>query len=289
MEWVDLLINGICLGGLYGVLGVGLALVTGVMRIINVAHGEFIVLAAFMGLGLSTALPGVDPLILMIPVAIVFFFVGWGVQAVLLNRVTGTPDVLVPILLTFGFSIVLRNLMAAIFGADVHSITSGALARLRVEAFGLSVGVLPLVTLAIAVFFFVALQLVISYTRFGRVVRATADNPEVARLMGVNPRRIYNIVMGFALALAAIAGMLLAMRGTFTPFSGISNLLVAFEVIVLGGFGSFWGALIGGLALGIAELVGLKLAPNSGLIAVHLVFFAVVLLKPNGLFGVAVP
>jgi branched-chain amino acid transport system permease protein len=120
-------------------------------------------------------------------------------------------------------------------------------------------------------------------------VRATADNPEVARLMGVTPSRIYNTVMGLALALAAVAGMLLAMRGTFTPFSGIQNLLVAFEVIVLGGFGSFWGALIGGLVLGIAELTGLKLEPNSGLIAVHLVFFAVVLLRPNGLFGVAFP
>lgn len=289
MQWVDLLINGVCLGGLYGMLGVGLALVTGVMRIINVSHGEFIVLAAFLGLGLSNALPGVDPLILIIPVAIVFFFVGYGLQAILLNRVTGNVDVLVPILLTFGFSIVLRNLMAAIFGADVHSITSGALARMRVEAWGLSIGVLPLVTLGLAVVFFVALQLVISYTRFGRVVRATADNPEVARLMGVTPSRIYNTVMGLALALAAVAGMLLAMRGTFTPFSGIQNLLVAFEVIVLGGFGSFWGALIGGLVLGIAELTGLKLEPNSGLIAVHLVFFAVVLLRPNGLFGVAFP
>lgn len=289
MVWVDLLVNGICLGGLYGMLGVGLALVTGVMRIINIAHGEFIVMAALLGVGLSDLFPALNPLILILPVALVFFLVGWGLQAVLLNRVANAPDVLVPILLTFGLSIVLRNLMAAIFGVDVRSLTAGGLARMRVEGFGLSIGVLPLVTLGLAVLFFIALQLLISYSRFGRVVRATADNPDMARLMGVKPSRVYNVVMGLALAFAAIAGMLLAMRGTFTPFSGIQSLLVAFEVVVLGGFGSFWGALIGGLVLGIAQLAGLKFDPNSGLIYVHLVFFLVVLVRPNGLFGAATP
>ena len=289
MVWVDLLVNGICLGGLYGMLGVGLALVTGVMRIINIAHGEFIVMAALLGVGLSDLFPALNPLILILPVALVFFLVGWGLQAVLLNRVANAPDVLVPILLTFGLSIVLRNLMAAIFGVDVRSLTAGGLARMRVDGFGLSIGVLPLVTLGLAVLFFIALQLLISYSRFGRVVRATADNPDMARLMGVKPSRVYNVVMGLALAFAAIAGMLLAMRGTFTPFSGIQSLLVAFEVVVLGGFGSFWGALIGGLVLGIAQLAGLKFDPNSGLIYVHLVFFLVVLVRPNGLFGAATP
>ena len=289
MVWVDLLVNGICLGGLYGMLGVGLALVTGVMRIINIAHGEFIVMAALLGVGVSDLFPALNPLILILPVALVFFLVGWGLQAVLLNRVANAPDVLVPILLTFGLSIVLRNLMAAIFGVDVRSLTAGGLARMRVEGFGLSIGVLPLVTLGLAVLFFIALQLLISYSRFGRVVRATADNPDMARLMGVKPSRVYNVVMGLALAFAAIAGMLLAMRGTFTPFSGIQSLLVAFEVVVLGGFGSFWGALIGGLVLGIAQLAGLKFDPNSGLIYVHLVFFLVVLVRPNGLFGAATP
>ncbi|HEX4112664.1 MAG TPA: branched-chain amino acid ABC transporter permease, partial [Stellaceae bacterium] len=246
MVWLDLLINGICLGGLYGVLGVGLALAIGVMRFVNISHGEFIVMAAFLGVFGSTLLPGVNPLWLILPVAIVFFFVGYGVQAVLFNRVITARDFLAPILFTFGFSIVLQNVMFEAFGTNVRSLTAGGLARLSIQIGSLSIGVLPLITLGLAILFFIALQLVISRTRFGRAVRATADNRDVARLMGVQPARIFNLTMGVALALASVAGLLLAMRSTFTPFSGQANLLVAFEVIVIGGFGSFWGALLGG-------------------------------------------
>lgn len=289
MVWVDLFINGICLGGLYGVLGVGLALVIGVMRFVNISHGEFIVMASFLGVYASAALPGVNPLWLLIPVAIVFFFVGYGVQAVLFNRVVTAADFLAPILLTFGLSIVLQNAMFEVFGTDVRALTAGGLARLSVQLGSVSIGVLPLITLALAILFFVALQLVISRTRFGRAVRATADNRDVARLMGVKPTRIFNITMGFALALAAVAGLLLAMRSTFTPFSGFGNLLVAFEVIVIGGFGSFWGALLGGFLLGLAQLIGLHFDPDAGIFYVHVAFFAVVLFRPQGLMGIKLP
>jgi branched-chain amino acid transport system permease protein len=286
MVWLDLLINGICLGGLYGVLGVGLALAIGVMRFVNISHGEFIVMAAFLGVFGSTLLPGVNPLWLILPVAIVFFFVGYGVQAVLFNRVITARDFLAPILFTFGFSIVLQNVMFEAFGTNVRSLTAGGLARLSIQIGSLSIGVLPLITLGLAILFFIALQLVISRTRFGRAVRATADNRDVARLMGVQPARIFNLTMGVALALASVAGLLLAMRSTFTPFSGQANLLVAFEVIVIGGFGSFWGALLGGFLLGIAQLVGLYFDPDAGIFYVHVAFFAVVLFRPQGLMGV---
>lgn len=289
MVWLDLLINGICLGGLYGVLGVGLALVTGVMRFVNISHGEFIVMAAFLAVYCSGLLPGVNPLWLIVPVAVVFFFVGYGVQAVLFNKVVTAPDFLAPILLTFGFSIVLQNVMFEGFGTDVRSLSAGGLARESVEIGSISIGVLPLITLGLAILFFVVLQLVIARTGFGRAIRATADNRDVARLMGIRPTRIFNITMGLALALAAVAGMLLAMRTTFTPFSGLSNLLVAFEVIVIGGFGSFWGALLGGILLGLAQLVGLYFDPDAGIFYVHLAFFAVVLFRPQGLMGVKLP
>jgi branched-chain amino acid transport system permease protein len=289
MVWVDLLINGLCLGGLYGVLGVGLALVTGVMRFVNISHGEFIVMAAFLGVYGSGLLPGVNPLWLIVPVAVVFFFVGYGVQAVLFNKVVTAPDFLAPILLTFGFSIVLQNVMFEAFGTNVRSLTAGGLARQSIQIGSLSIGVLPLITLGLAILFFVVLQLVIARTRFGRAIRATADNRDVARLMGVKPTRVFNITMGLSLALAAVAGMLLAMRATFTPFSGLSNLLVAFEVIVIGGFGSFWGALLGGFLLGLAQLIGLHFDPDAGIFYVHLVFFAVVLVRPQGLMGIKLP
>ncbi len=289
MVWLDLFINGICLGGLYGVLGVGLALVVGVMRFVNISHGVFIVMAAFVGVFASAQLVGVNPLWLLIPVAALFFLVGYGVQAVLFNRVVTSSDFFGPILLTFGFSIVLQNVMFELFGTDVRSLTAGGLSRLSISLGSVSIGVLPLITLALAILFFVALQLAISRTAFGRAIRATADNRDVARLMGVKPTRVFNITMGFALAMAAVAGMLLAMRSTFTPFSGLANLLVAFEVIVIGGFGSFWGALLGGFLLGLAQLIGLHFDPDAGIFYVHVAFFAVVLFRPQGLMGIKLP
>jgi len=150
----------------------------------------------------------------------------------------------------------------------------------------LNVGVLPLLILALSIALFTALQLLLTRTRFGRIVRATADHRDVVRLMGVNPGRVYNLVMGLSLALASVAGMLLAIRASFSPYSGVERLLVAFEVVVLGGLGSFWGAMFGGIALGVAELVGLRLDPNAGPLYAHLLFLVGVLLRPNGLFRV---
>ena len=187
----------------------------------------------------------------------------------MVNRVVRSPDPLAPLLLTFGVSVILRNLMVEIFGADVRSLQVRGLSRASVEVYGISIGLLPLLTLALAVVLFLLLQWVVSRTRLGRIIRATADNSEMVRLMGVKPARIYNLVMGLSLALGAVGGVLLAMRSSFTPFSGAERLIIAFEVIVLGGVGSFWGALLGGIALGMAQLAGLKLDPNAGLLYAH--------------------
>jgi branched-chain amino acid transport system permease protein len=173
--------------------------------------------------------------------------------------------------------------MVEVFGADVRSLQVGELSRASIPLFGINIGVLPIITLSLAVALFMALQWVIRGTRLGRIVRATADSRDVVRLMGVNPTRVYNLVMGFALALGAVGGVLLAVRSSFTPFSGADRLLIAFEVVVLGGMGSFWGALLGGIALGIAQLVGLKLDPNAGLLYAHLLFFLGLMLRPTGL------
>jgi branched-chain amino acid transport system permease protein len=170
-------------------------------------------------------------------------------------------------------------------GVSPRTIHQGDFGRLSVEFFGIHIGVLPLVTLALAIVLFVVLQLVLRRTEIGRTVRATADNSEVVRLMGVRPASIYNIVMGVSFALAGVAGLMLALRTTFTPFSGVERLLISFEVVVMGGLGSFWGAMLGGIALGVAQLVGLRLNPNSGFLYANLVFLAFVMLRPNGLFG----
>lgn len=283
MIWAETLINGALLGGLYALLGLGLALVFGVMRVVNIAHGEFMVLSAFCAVLLANLFPSVPPLLMLIPVIAVSFSIGWIYQAVIVNRVIKSPDPLAPLVLTFGVSVVLRNVMVEVFGADVRSLQIGELSRAHLDIAGLNIGVMPLLTLVLAALLFVALQLILRHTEFGRIVRATADRRDIVRLSGIKPDRIYNYVMGLSLALGAIGGVLLAVRSSFTPFSGAERLLIAFEVVVLGGLGSFWGALLGGIALGMAQLIGLKIDPNAGLLYAHLLFFCMLLIRPSGL------
>jgi branched-chain amino acid transport system permease protein len=248
-------------------------------------HGEFIALSAFIALAISALFPSAHPLFLILPVVVISFALGYALQAVFVNRSMRLPDPMAPLLLTFGLSVIVRNLMIEGFGVNPRSIHQGDFGQLSIDVFGVQIGVLPLVTLALAVVLFIALQLVLRRTEIGRIVRATADNSEVVRLMGVRPSSVYNIVMGLSFALAGVAGLMLALRTTFTPFSGVERLLISFEVVVMGGLGSFWGAMLGGIALGVAQLVGLRLNPNSGFLYANLVFFAFVMLRPNGLFG----
>ena len=283
MAWIETLINGALLGGLYSLLGIGLALVFGVMRVVNIAHGEFMVLSAFFAVFLVGMFPSAHPLLLLIPVVVASFVVGWLYQKLIVNRVARQPDPLAPLLLTFGISIILRNLMVELFGADVRSVQLGELSRASLEVFGLSIGIMPLLTLLLAVVLFLSLQWILKRTTFGRIVRATADRRDIVRLFGVKPDRVYNYVMGLSLALGAIGGVLLAVRSSFTPFSGAERLLIAFEVVVLGGIGSFWGALVGGIALGMAQLAGLKFDPNAGLLYAHLLFFFMLMIRPAGI------
>ena len=193
MDWIATLINGALLGGLYGLLGIGLALVFGVMRLINIAHGEFMVMGAFAVVIIAGMMPSVHPLLVLIPVIVLMFALGYGFQALMVNRVVRSPDPLAPLLLTFGVSVILRNLMVEIFGADVRSLQVRGLSRASVEVYGISIGLLPLLTLALAVVLFLLLQWVVSRTRLGRIIRATADNSEMVRLMGVKPARILQL------------------------------------------------------------------------------------------------
>jgi branched-chain amino acid transport system permease protein len=289
MDWVSAAVNGLLLGGLYGLFGLGLALVFGVMRVVNLAHGELIVAGAFLGVFLVGLLPGVPPWALALPVALAGAGFGWTLQTLLVNPALKVGinggQLLVPLMLTFGLGVVLRNAGVEVFGADSRAIDGGAFTRAGVDLFGLQVGLYPLVVLALAVVLFVALQLLLSRSEFGRVVRATADAPEVARLMGVKPERVFAQVMALGTSFAMLAGFLLAQRTSFTPFSGAERMLIAFEVVIIGGLGSFWGALGGGMLLGLAQVLGQKWDSNAGSLYVHLVFLLVLLLMPRGLAG----
>jgi branched-chain amino acid transport system permease protein len=285
MDWISTLVNGALLGGLYGLFGLGLALVFGVMRVVNLAHGEFIVLGAYAGVFLVAAMPQVPPWMLVAPVAAVGYLAGWGLQNVLVARAMRTGDPLTPLMLTFGLSVVLRNGMTTLFGADSRASDGGTLTSAGIDVAGLRLGLYPLLVLAFAVVMFAALQWTLRRTEIGRVVRATADAPEVVRLMGVVPGRVFGRVMGLSIAFAMTAGLLLAQRTLFTPFSGAERMLVAFEVVIIGGLGSFWGALFGGMALGIAQLAGQKFDSNAGPLYAHLLFVLTLVLLPRGLAG----
>jgi len=285
MIYLETLINGVLLGGLYGILGLGLALVFGVMRVINVAHGEFMVGAAVLAAMFTSAFPWLDPLLALLPIAVIAFIIGYFFQILLLNKVVRSGDMLAPMLVTFGVSIVIRNLMLALFGSNPMSVKAGPIAQASFQIGELHIGVLPLITLLISVLLFAALQYGVNKTTFGKTVRATADNPDIVRLMGVNPTRVYAIVMGLAFVMAAVAGMLLAMRTSFSATSGVDRILIAFEVVVLGGLGSFWGALIAGILLGVVQLMSFQFDANSGLFYAHLLFFLFLIIRPNGLLG----
>lgn len=277
MSMVEPLLNGLMVGGLYGLFGLGLALAFGIMRVVNIAHGEFIVLAAYLGASLLTLTPLPLPAVVVV-VALAAFAIGWLLQAAILNRVIG-PNPVPGMVITMGLSIVLRNALVKVYGSNIRSIDVGALQDSGVDIFGISIGVLPLLIFAIAIILFGATHLLLKRTTLGRAFRAAADDFEILETLGFDRRKVYSAAMGLAVTLSALAGLLLAMRSSFSPFSGAERLLIAFEVVIIGGLGSLRGCLLGGLFLGVIQVTGLKLNPNSGPLFGHLAFFVILLAR----------
>ena len=280
---VDTILNGLMLGGLYALFGLGLSLIFGVMRIANIAHGELVVGGAFMAFSIAGAVH-VPPILLVVLVTTLMFGLGWVLQAALVNRVMGS-DPLRPLLVTFGVSIMTQNLMVQAYGADSRGLDVGAFKTAALALGPVSVGVLPAVTFVLSLGLFGLLHWALHHTDGGRVVRATSDDPEIVGLMGVNRRAVFSGVMALSAALAALAGMLLAMRTSVTPFSGAERLLIAFEVVVIGGLGSIWASLAGGLALGLVHAISFRADPASGLLYGHILLLAILLVRPEGLAG----
>jgi len=284
MGWVDTVLQGLLLGGLYALFATGLSLIFGVMRIVNLAHGDFSILAAFGAVALVDAL-GWNPLLALAAVVPAMALAGWLLQRVVLNRLLG-QGILPPVLVTFGLSIVIQNALLEAFSADSRRLDPGGLdtASLALGA-GLAVGWFSLVTLLVAVAVLVGLQLFIGRTRLGRALRASADDPGTAALMGIDDRRLYALAMAVSLGIVAVAGIFLGVRTTFSFSSGPDRLLFAFEAVIIGGLGSLWGTLVGGCILGVAQTTGARLSPGWGILTGHLVFLAVLLLRPHGLFA----
>jgi branched-chain amino acid transport system permease protein len=282
-SFLETLFNGLTLGALYALFGLGLSLSLGVMRMINLAHGDLIVLGAYL-VSVVTGLLGIGPFMSLLLVMPAMFVIGALLQTLLLNHVLGRGP-LSPLLLTFGLSIVIQNLLQQVFSSDTRSLQGGAITTEGVEFGGVALGLLPLVTTAISVAVFALTHWLTASTHYGRQARAVADDPDTARLVGVQPRRFFALMSGFILAAIALASVLYGIRTPFAPGAGAERLLYSFEAVVLGGLGNLWGTFFGGLVIGVAQLFGAQVNTGLGPFFGHLVFLAALVLRPQGLFG----
>jgi branched-chain amino acid transport system permease protein len=283
MQWFNIILQGVLIGGLYAMFAAGLSLIFGVMRLVNIAHGDLIVLAAYVSLMVTQAI-GVDPLVSLLCVVPVMALIGYGLQRGLLNRILG-DDLLPPLLVTFGLSIIIQNGLLELFTADSRRLQAGAIEVQAFELFqGIWIGLLPLVQFALAVTVIAGLQILFYRTALGRAFRATSDDQPVAQLMGLDTRHVFAMAMALSLAVVAIAGVFLAIRTNFDPAIGPARLIFGFEAVIIGGLGSMWGTLAGGIILGVAQAVGAQIDPGWQLLAGHLVFLAILAVRPQGFF-----
>lgn len=282
MEWVNAILQGTLLGGLYALFAAGLSLIFGVMRLVNIAHGDFIVVGAYLGLTTSIVL-GLHPLLALLLVVPAMALIGYVLQRGILNQTLG-KDILPPLLVTFGLSVIIQNALLETYSADPQKISVGALETASWTIGDLSFGVLPVMTFVIAVGVIAGLQWIFYRTALGRAFRATSDNQEIAQLMGLNRRHIFGLAMALALAVTAVAGILLGIRTSFDPSIGGGRLIFGFEAVIIGGLGNLWGTLIGGVILGVAQTIGAKIDPGWQLLAGHIVFLVILAIRPNGLF-----
>lgn len=283
MTWVNDIIQGILLGGYYGIIACGLALMFGVMRIINLAHGDLCVLGAYL-MYLLLEHWHTSPFIALVLVLPVMVLLGYVLQRLVLQR-SLRGGILTPLLATFGISIVIQNVLEQGFGPDVQSLGSQTgsfvTAAWQVNSH-VSIALLSAVIFAAAIVIYAALQLFLSRTPTGRRMRAAAEDPDTAELVGIDSRGVYALATAIAVGVVTIGGLALALRTTFSPYAGPDQLIFAFEAVVIGGMGSsLWGALLGGIVLGVAQSIGGQLNPEWSLIAGHIVFL-VVLVSPRG-------
>jgi len=280
--WVSVVIQGVLLGAVYSLFACGLSLMFGVMRIINLAHGDIAVVGAYLAWVVATK-AGVSPFVSLIVILPAMLVVGYALQVALLARSLRGGQ-LVPLLTTFGLAIVIQNVLLEIFSPDVRSLgaSAGAITKsswritdaLAISWFGVAI-------LVVAVLVLGGLDVFLRRTALGREMRATAQDPDAAQLVGVDARAVYARATAIAVATAALAGTFLAIRSTFEPSSGPTQLIFAFEAVVIGGTGSLWGTLVGGIVLGVAQTIGAHIHPQYSMLAGHLVFLAV-LASPRG-------
>ncbi|RWI57299.1 MAG: branched-chain amino acid ABC transporter permease [Mesorhizobium sp.] len=282
MNLLDVILQGLLLGGLYTMFAIGLSLLFGVMRLVNIAHGDFIVLAAYMAHAVLMA-TGWHPFATLLVVVPVMAGVGYVLQRAVLARALG-DDILPPLLVTFGFAVIIQNGLLSAFTSNALHLPSGDLQTASLPHGAINIGLLPLITLLAAVALIWGLETLFARTAIGRAFRATSDDAEIATALGVKTAKIFALATALCFATIAIAGVFLAMRSNFDPFAGPARLLFGFEAVIIGGIGSFWGTLAGGLILGVTQSLGAQISPQFQILAGHIVFFLILAFRPRGLF-----
>ena len=284
MSWVNAVVQGVLIGGFYALFACGLSLMFGVMKVINLAHGDMAVVAGYTAVFLAPQLhvPMVWSFLVVVPI---FALVGYVLQRTLLQK-SIDRDPFTTLLVTFGLSIVIENLLLEIYTANGQSVNIGDLIAKSWQVNSMIyVSYVSLVVLIAAVLVLAAIQLMLSRTSTGRVIRAVSDDREAAQLCGANYRHIFGVAAAIAFATVALAGISYGVMTQFAPTSGGINLLFAFETVVIGGIGSIWGTLAGGVALGIAQQLGAHVNPQYQILAGNLLFLIVLAIRPQGFFG----
>ena len=281
MIFLDSLIQGILLGGLYALFAAGLSLVFGIMRLVNLAHGDLIVFGAYLIL-LLVSLLNLNVFVATLVAGPFMFALGWMLQKFVLNRVLG-DDILPPLLVTFGLSIVIQNVLLETWSADSKRLSAGTLETASLAIGPINVGIMPLLIFISAIVVILVLNQIIYRTSLGRAFRATSDDPVTASLMGVKPQNIFSVATGLAMIVVIIAALYLGVRSNFDPSIGPARLIYAFEAVIIGGLGSLWGTLLGGIIIGVAQTIGATINPEWQILSGHIAFLLVLLVRHRGL------
>jgi branched-chain amino acid transport system permease protein len=284
MIWLNILIQGALIGGFYALFACGLSLMFGVLKVINLAHGDMAVVAGYVAVFLTPHLhiPEIWSFLIVVPI---FALLGYIVQRTLIQK-SIDRDPFTTLLVTFGLSVVIENLLLEIYSANAQTVNVGAIGYESWHPGSIFyISYVSLGVLGTAVLVLLILQMFLSRTNTGRLIRAVADDREAAQMSGANYRHIFGIAAAIAFATVALAGIAYGMMTQFAPTSGGVNLLFAFEAVVIGGIGSLWGTLIGGIALGIAQQFGAHFNVEYQILAGNVLFLIVLAIRPRGLFG----
>ncbi len=284
MEILQSLINGILLGGIYAAVGIGLSLIFGIVRVVNLAHGDLMILSAYLTLTLMP-ITGINPYLLLVGVIPAMFIIGFGLQFLVLNRVLG-KGMEPPLIVAFGLSIILQNGLLLIYSPDAQSLKTGLGIKSLTVSAAVNIPVIYLVGFVAGACTIGLLLFFLRHTFLGLAIRAASDDETAARYMGINTRKIYACAMGIAAATAAVAGTLIGTTFSFYPHSGPQYLIIAFGVAIIGGAGSMLGTFVGGMLLGLAQLLGAYcFGTGYQLLTGYVILLIVLALRPQGIFG----